>query len=320
MQKRRVWSHWASPASSLPYHSKAMRLVCFDDFRIGVLDDAGIHDVSAVIPKWEAGDIHGMNRLIAGWDSLRASVERAAAQAAPKALDSVRLRAPVPAPMHLLAAPVNFGAHQAEMRNQGFGRVPGSGSAGGGDTAETLGFFMKATGSITGASDAIELPVKEHGDRRFDHEGEIAFVIGREARGVSPEAATDYIFGYTIVIDATMRGTPERQEERVQRKSYYSFSPMGPCVTTADELSDWSKLNVKLWLNGEQRQDANATDMIVNIPKLLSRASHVLALQPGDVYTTGSPPGVGRITPGDKVVVEAPGIGQMTLAVVARDW
>ncbi len=293
-------------ASSLPYHSKAMRLVCFDDFRIGVLDDAGIHDVSSTIPRWEPGDIYGMNRLVAGWDSLRSAVERAARDAAPKPLDSVRLRAPVPAPMQLLAAPVNFRAHQAEMRDQGFRGVPGSGSQVGGDTAETLGFFMKATGSITGASDPIEIPMKDWPDRRYDHEGEIAFVVGREARGVSPEEAT--------------RGTPERNEERVQRKSYYSFSPMGPCVTTADELPDWTKLNVKLWLNGEQRQDAQATDMIVNIPNLLSRASHVLPLQPGDVYTTGSPPGVGRITPGDNVVVEAPGIGRMTLSVVAREW
>jgi 2-keto-4-pentenoate hydratase/2-oxohepta-3-ene-1,7-dioic acid hydratase in catechol pathway len=129
-----------------------------------------------------------------------------------------------------------------------------------------------------------------------------------------------YIFGYTILIDATMRGTPERTEERVQRKSYASFSPMGPCLTTADELPDWTRLNVKLWLNGEQRQDARATDMIVDIPHLLSRASHVLPLRPGDVYTTGSPPGVGRIAPGDRVEVEAPGIGRMTLSVVARSW
>ena len=297
-----------------------MRLLVFDDYRIGVLDDAGVRDVSSSVPKWEAGDLHAMNRLIANWDALRGGIQAAAAQAAPKPVDQVRLRAPVPAPTHLLAAPVNFGAHQAEMKDQGFGRVPGSGSAGGGDTAETLGFFMKATGSITGASDPIEIPMKDHGDRRFDHEGEIAFVIGKEARGVSPEDAMNYIFGYTILIDATMRGTPERQEERVQRKSYYSFSPMGPCVTTADELPDWTKLNVKLWLNGEQRQDAHATDMIVNIPNLLSRASHVLPLRPGDVYTTGSPPGVGRIAPGDKVVVESPGIGQMTLSVVAREW
>ena len=297
-----------------------MRLVVFDDYRIGVLKGDLIHEVSSVVPRWEAGDIHGMNRLIAHWDSLRDTVERYATQSAGTPLSQVRLRAPVPAPMHLLAAPVNFRAHQAEMKQQGFGGVPGSGSTGGGDTAETLGFFMKASGSITGASDPIELPVGDWPDRRYDHEGEIAFVISKEARGVSPEDATKYIFGYTILIDATMRGTPERNEERVQRKSYFSFSPMGPCLTTADELPDWRELNVKLWLNGEQRQDAMATDMIVNIPNLLSRASHVLPLRPGDVYTTGSPPGVGRIAPGDQVVVEAPGIGKMTLTVKARDW
>jgi 2-keto-4-pentenoate hydratase/2-oxohepta-3-ene-1,7-dioic acid hydratase in catechol pathway len=297
-----------------------MRLVCFDDFRIGVLQGDNVHDISSVVPRWESGDIYGVNRLIAGWDGLRSKVEGAAREAAPKALDSVRLRAPVPAPMHLLAAPVNFMAHHQEMRDRGFGSVPGSGTPGGQNTAETLGFFMKATGSITGASDPIEIPTNNHSDRLFEHEGEIAFVISKEARGVSPEKAMDYIFGYTIVIDATMRASKERQEERVQRKSYYSFSPMGPCITTIDELPDWTKLNVKLWLNGEQRQDANSTDMIVNIPNLLSRASHVLPLQPGDVYTTGSPPGVGQIKPGDKVVVESPGIGKMTLPVVARSW
>jgi 2-keto-4-pentenoate hydratase/2-oxohepta-3-ene-1,7-dioic acid hydratase in catechol pathway len=137
---------------------------------------------------------------------------------------------------------------------------------------------------------------------------------------VSPEEALNYIFGYTIVIDATLRAGEGRNEERVQRKSYATFSPMGPCITTADEIPDWRQLQVKLWNNGEQKQDARATDMIVDIPNLLSRASHVLPLLPGDVYTTGSPPGVGRIAPGDSIVVEAPGIGRMELDVIAREW
>jgi 2-keto-4-pentenoate hydratase/2-oxohepta-3-ene-1,7-dioic acid hydratase in catechol pathway len=89
---------------------------------------------------------------------------------------------------------------------------------------------------------------------------------------------------------------------------------------TADEVPDWRQLNVKLWLNGEQKQDATATDMIVSIPRMLSRASHVLPLDPGDVYTTGSPPGVGQIAPGDTVEVMSPQIGSMTLKVTARDW
>lgn len=295
-----------------------MRLVCFDDYRIGVLDGAGVHDVSSVVPKWGPGDIYGMNRLIAGWESLRPAIERAAKESPARSLEQVRLKAPLPAPTHLLAAPANYKAHMDEMKAQGFGMRGAAGT--GHDSADTLGFFMKATGSISGPQDPIELPMKDYPDRRFDHEGEIAFILNRTAKAVSPEQAEDYIFGYTIMIDATLRASQERNEERVQRKSFATFSPMGPCITTADEIGDWRKLNVKLWLNGEQKQDAHATDMIVDIPNLLSRASHIMPLWPGDIYTTGSPPGVGRISPGDTVVVEAGGIGKMTLPVVARGW
>ena len=187
------------------------------------------------------------------------------------------------------------------------------------DSAETLGFFLKATGSICGAADAIDLPLRDLPDRRFDYEGEIAFVVGREARAVAAADAQQYIFGYTAVIDVTLRGTEHVKEERVQRKSFASFSPMGPCVVTADEL-DWRDTSVKLSVNGIERQHARALDMIVDIPTLLSRASHVLPLQCGDVYTTGSPPGVGRLAPGDTIATDAHGIGCMTLAVRIRDW
>ena len=297
-----------------------MRLVSFDDYKIGVLTDRGVHDVSGVVPGWEPGDLWAMNRLIARWDSLRGRVEAQATSAPATPLDTVRLRAPNPAPMHLFAAPANFRAHVAEMKEQNLSGSTPAAAAAGQDTAETLGFFIKATGSISGPQDPITLPARDYPDRRFDHEGEIAFIIGRRAQGVSPEDAVSYIFGYTIVVDATLRIAPGHSEERVQRKSFASFSPMGPCITTADEIGDWRQLQVKLWHNGEQKQDARATDMIVDIPNLLSRASHVLPLQPGDVYTTGSPPGVGRIAPGDTVVVESPGIGRMTLSVVERDW
>ncbi|HEY7060155.1 MAG TPA: fumarylacetoacetate hydrolase family protein [Chloroflexota bacterium] len=295
-----------------------MRLVTFDDYRIGVLGDDGVRDVSSVVPGWEPGDLWGMNRLITRWDTLQSRVQEAAASGAAKPLDSVHLLAPIPTPIHLFAAPANYRAHVAEMQQQGFRGTAGGG--GGENTADTLGFFVKCTGSISGPQDPIALPQRDWPERRFDHEGEIAFVISRPAKGVSPEDAISYIFGYTIVVDVTLRAGNGRNEERVQRKSYASFSPMGPCVTTADEIGDWRQLQVKLWLNGEQKQDARATDMIVDIPNLLSRASHVLPMSPGDVYTTGSPPGVGRVAPGDTVVVESPGIGRMSLDVIERDW
>ena len=296
-----------------------MKLVVFDDYKIGVLDDAGIHEVSGAVPFWRSGDMQAMNRLIAGWSTLRPAIEAAAENAPAVAMSAVYLRPPVPAPTHLFAAPANFSAHLAEMGAQGFHDMPGAPKSKPANSADMLGFFLKATGSISGPTDPIALPMKNLGDRRFDYEGEIAFVIGKEARGVSPEEAIDYIFGYTIVVDMTLRTTDTNQEERVQRKSFASFSPMGPCITTADEI-DWRQTNVILRLNGEEKQHAKAADMTVDIPNMLSRASHVLPLQPGDVYTTGSPPGVGRVTVGDTIEVESPGIGTMTLAVTERDW
>jgi len=291
-----------------------MRLVVFDDYRVGVLKDGGVVDLSMQVPGWQSGDPHAMNRLIAAWDSLRPALEEMAMQAPARSLEQVRLRAPVPSPIHLFGAPANYRAHVVEMRQQGFGAI------GGGESAETLGFFLKATGSISGPQDPITLPVDAYPNRRFDHEGELAFVVGREATAVAPEDALRYIFGYTIMVDVTLRGSPERTEERVQRKSFASFSPMGPCVTTADEIRHPNDLHVRLWLNGELKQDAHVMEMIVDVPNLLSRASHVLPLRPGDVYTTGSPPGVGRIVPGDTIAVECEGIGRMALSVKARAW
>lgn len=296
-----------------------MKLVVFGDYHIGVLSEAGVHDVSSVIPDWKAGDIYAMNRLIAQWATLRPAIETAASRTKPEHPSEVRLRPPVPAPMHFFAAPANFDAHLAEMRTlaaQGAQSQPKHDLT---DSAETLGFFLKATGSISGPSDAIELPLNDLPDRRFDYEGEIAFIIGREAKAVSPADAINYIFGYTAVIDVTLRGTERVKEERVQRKSFASFSPMGPCITTADEL-DWRDTSVKLFLNGEERQHAKAGDMTVDIPNMLARASRVLPLRCGDVYTTGSPPGVGRLSSGDTLEIDAAGIGRMRIPVTVRSW
>jgi 2-keto-4-pentenoate hydratase/2-oxohepta-3-ene-1,7-dioic acid hydratase in catechol pathway len=216
----------------------------------------------------------------------------------------------VPRPTHVFAAPINYLAHQEEMRGPLSGNLSG--------TAVELGFFLKATGSLSGPNDPIELPARP--GRRFDHEGELAFVIGREARAVPRERALDYVFGYTILVDCTMRMNETHHEERVLRKSFASFAPLGPWVVTADEIPDPSVLQIKLWVNGIQRQDASLRDLVLDVPGLIEQASAVLPLQPGDVYTTGSPAGVGEIHPGDEVVVEIAQIGRLTLPVRARAW
>jgi 2-keto-4-pentenoate hydratase/2-oxohepta-3-ene-1,7-dioic acid hydratase in catechol pathway len=287
-------------------------LVVFDSFRLGVLEDDGIHEVTdlvddAEVPDWAAP--YRMNQLIARWDELRGAVEarRSSGDAVPAA--SVRLRAPSPRPRNFLAAPLNYVAHGEEMK----------GSIGtGGGTPNELGFFIKASGCLADPEGPIELPPVP--ERRFDHEGEIGVVIGAPARGVPPERALNHVFGYTLVVDATMRMTDTRREERTMRKSFHSFSPSGPCLLTADEVPDPAGLTVRLWVDDELRQEGHLSELVVDVAGLVSMASNVLALEPGDLFATGSPSGVGPIRAGETVVVESEAIGRMTLPVVERGW
>jgi 2-keto-4-pentenoate hydratase/2-oxohepta-3-ene-1,7-dioic acid hydratase in catechol pathway len=290
-----------------------VRLVVWDDFRLGVLEADGIHDLTdlvddgAEVPPWAAP--YRMNQLIGRWDELRGAVEARRGDGRAVPLDSVTLRAPSPRPRNFLAAPLNYVAHGEEMK----------GSIGtGGGTPKELGFFIKASGCIADPHGPIELPPVP--DRRFDHEGEIGVVIGRPARGVAPDLALEHVFGYTLVLDATMRMTDTRREERTMRKSFATFSPSGPCLLTADEVPDPASLSVRLWVDDELRQEGHLSELVVDVAGLVSMASNVLPLEPGDLFATGSPAGVGPILPGETVVVETEAIGRMTLPVVQRGW
>ena len=290
-----------------------MRLVVWDDNRLGAWESDGVHDLTDLVdgrhpaPAWAAP--YRMNELIARWDELGPDAQTRRTSSQPVPLDRVRLHAPTPRPRNFLAAPLNFVAHGAEMQ--------GSLGSGGG-TPNELGFFIKAGGCIADPAGPIALPPID--DRRFDHEGEIGVVIGQPARGVSTAEALDHVFGYTLVVDATMRMTETRREERTMRKSFHSFSPCGPCILTADEVPDPSELVVRLWVGDELRQEGHLRDLVVDVPGLVSMASSVLELQPGDLFATGSPSGVGPIHPGETVIVEAERIGRMELPVTRRAW
>jgi 2-keto-4-pentenoate hydratase/2-oxohepta-3-ene-1,7-dioic acid hydratase in catechol pathway len=287
-----------------------MRLVTYDEYRVGVVEPDGIHDCTDLlgeVPRWAAP--YRMNALIAGWPQLRDRVEERRTAGSAVSVDAVRLRAPSPRPRNFLAAPLNYAAHGAEMSGP---------MASGGGTPLELGLFVKAGGCLAGPNDEIGLPPIE--GRRFDHEGEIGLVIGKTARGAAPETALDHVFGYTLVLDATMRMTETRREERTMRKSFATFSPSGPCILTADEVPDPSELTVRLSVNGEPRQEGSLRDLVVDVAGLVAMGSSVLELGPGDLIATGSPAGVGPIVPGDVVVVEAEGIGQMRLPVTRRAW
>jgi len=288
-----------------------VRLIVFgDDYRVGVSTPEGVVDVSAVVSGVPARLAHyRMQLLIQDFERLRPRIEARAINDERQHIDPRYWKPPTPTPRNFLAAPLNYHQHRREM----------SGSIVDGHlTARELGFFVKAGGSLSAPYSAIALPNLP--GRRFDHEAEVALVIGREARGVSPSSALDHVFGYTLVVDVTMRVSATGQEERPMRKSYWTFSPCGPCIVTADEIPDPSTLEVTLWVNGELRQRGTLADLIVNIPGLISAASAVLPLEPGDLYATGTPEGVGPIEAGDEVIVECQAIGRMILPVTSREW
>ena len=280
-----------------------MRLAKFDGGRIGVVvaDDAraedGIVDVSDLAPvpvdTWPpVADI----ALIARFAAIRPALEDATAQRSAQPLSEIRLEAPVTWPNKLLAYPANYHAHIAEMSSQ--------------NRADKNGFFLKAASSISGPNDPIVIPEIE--GREVHHECELAVIVGKGGRHVARAEALDHIFGYACLVDMTVRG----QEERVMRKSFDTFCPLGPWIVTADEIDDPDQLDLRLTVNGEVRQAANTRDLIVDVREMIVMASSVTTLYPGDVIATGTPEGVGPLTPGDTVVITIEGVGSMTLPVV----
>lgn len=200
----------------------------------------------------------------------------------------------IPDPGKIVAAPVNYRDHQEEMKQIG--------------NISALGFFLKAPSSVLADGGTVQIPYM---DRRFDQEGELAFVVGKRARNVSAADALDYVAGYTCLLDITMRGG----EDRSTRKSFDTFTPVGPFLVTPDEVGKLSDLTLQTRVNGEIRQDADIKDLIWGVPEFLSYVSSVMTLEPGDIVTTGTPAGIGELHDGDIVEVEIGGVGALRVTV-----
>ncbi len=280
-----------------------MRLAVYDDHRLGLVRDGTLIDVSDLVgadkPEWPPVFLL---RAIAGFDRLQPRLAEALRSRDGIPLDRVQLRAPVVFPTKVIAAPVNYRLHLEEMRSVVSREL---------HAIEKYGVFLKAPSSVVGPDATVELPFP---DRRTDHEVELGVIIGRTARNVMAAEAMAYVFGYTGVMDITVRG----DEDRSTRKSFDSFTPVGPVLVTADEIPDPHALRLSLWVNGELRQDGNTRDMIWNIPKLIEYASHVMTLYPGDLFSTGTPDGVGPLKAGDEVTIDVERIGRMSVRVDLR--
>ncbi len=272
-----------------------MKLARFNEGRIGIVVDEEIIDINDLVNKdLEAWPLVAMNRLIAEYQQFEPTLRTALAR--PRIpLSQVQLLTPIPASSKVIAYPINYHDHATEMGRQA--------------KANNLGFFLKPPSSLSGPSDPILLP--DLPDRRIDHECELAIVIGKRGRDIPREDWQDYVFGYSCLMDIVVRG----KEERVARKAFDTFCPVGPWIMTADELGDPSNLRGRLWVNDELRQDANTRDLIVDIPGMIEIASHIMTLEPGDIIAAGTPAGVGPIKGGDYVKIEFEKIGSMTVMV-----
>lgn len=289
-------------------------LICqFDghlhDHRLGVVENGEVRDVTSVVDAlpnqrypFPLGDV-----LVENLPSLRPRIAAAAKITVATPISKVSFLSPVANPSKLVCAPVNYQKHLDEVASDPnlhhqskFHSLP----------IRQAGLFLKATSSIVGPSQGV---VVQHPDRRTDHEVELAVVIGKRAKGVSRQDALDYVAGYCIGLDISIRGA----EDRSFRKSLDSYTVLGPWMVTADELPDPSHLDLSITVNGETRQKANTRSMILGVPELIEFASSFYTLLPGDVLLTGTPEGVGPIAPGDLMHAKIENIGEMDVQVRA---
>jgi 2-keto-4-pentenoate hydratase/2-oxohepta-3-ene-1,7-dioic acid hydratase in catechol pathway len=183
--------------------------------------------------------------------------------------------------------------------------------------------FLKGTNSLIGSGEPIILP--EAGIHEVDFEAELAVIIGKKAKTVSPREAMDYVFGYTCCNDVSARDWQfhKQKGQWARGKSFDSFCPLGPCLVTKDDILRPNRLHIRAILNGEIMQDSNTSDMIFDVPALVSDLSRSMTLYPGTIILTGTPEGVGFVRKppiflkeGDVITVTIEEIGELTNPVI----
>ena len=295
-----------------------MRLVTFSDangIRIGVHDAASdtICDLSAGtrLPR-------DMTAFVALGDKGLARARRALKSGEHRiARSQVTLHAPFPRPAkNILCVGKNYHEHAKEFHNSGF-----DASAGKDAIPELPIMFTKWPNSVIGPGDPI--PSANDYTNSTDYEGELTVVMGEGGRNIPAAKAYDHVYGYTIVNDVTARTLQNRHKQWFLGKSLDGYCPMGPCIVTADEVPDVTKLRLMTRVNGELRQDALVSDLIFDIPTLIECLSRGMTLEPGDLLATGTCAGVGIgfnppkfLKPGDVVSITIEPIGTLENRVI----
>ncbi len=282
-----------------------MKLAFFDDFKLGVVKDGAVVDVTDAVSGINHTSPQDLiSQVIANFDDLRGALQQAADAGAGVPLDSVRLRPPLPKPGNVVAMAVNYMEDGTR------------------DAPAPINAFHKSPNSVIGPGDTMILP--DVPATIFEGEAEMALVIGKRASFVRQEDAFDYVFGYTNFIDGSARGLPPSGNTFYQMKARNTFAPLGPWIVTADEIDDPQELAVKLWVNEELKQNFNTNDMAHKIPRIIEWVSSVHDLEPGDVIATGTNHrGLSAFQDGDRIDLNIEGLGTLTFSVrddLKRTW
>ena len=282
-----------------------MKLMYFDDFKLGVVKGDSVVDVSAAVQDIPHTGPHDLiNGLIERFAKYRGALEKAAAAGKGVPLDKVRIRPPLPRPINIDCMAVNY-------MEDGTRSEPAP-----------INAFMKSPGAVIGHGDTMVLP--DIPASVFEGEAEVALVIGKRASHVPAAKAMEYIFGYVCFIDGSARGVVPPNNVFYQMKSRDTFAPIGPYIVTADEIPDPHKLQLKLSVNGTVMQNFNTSDMAHKIPRCIEWVSSIHALEPGDILATGTNHrGLNPFHDGDKVELEIEKLGKLTIKVrddLKRTW
>jgi 2-keto-4-pentenoate hydratase/2-oxohepta-3-ene-1,7-dioic acid hydratase in catechol pathway len=285
-----------------------MRLVSFLDEagdRLAVEHSPGriwaSRSLGAGLPGSMADLLAGGERALA---ALRSAARSAAAAGRPGDVDRARLTAPVPRPGKIVAVGLNYRDHVAEQG--GKVKVP-----------ERPVLFAKFPTSVIGDGETVEWDPRLTSE--VDLEAELGVVIGRRGRRVSEAEALDLVLGYTAINDVTARDLQYADRQFVRAKSLDTFCPMGPALVTRDEIARPGELDVRSWHNDDLMQESNTSNLVFDVPYLVSFCSQAFTLEPGDVICTGTPSGVGYfrepkvvMRDGDVMTVEVEGIGRLS--------
>ena len=270
------------------------------DYKMGVVKGDNIVDVSSVAKEYGTRPQDQIAGVIENWSSAKGKLEAAANASAGVPISSVKIQAPNPKPTRVVCMAVNYNDGMASSR--------------GADA------FHKSPDAVIGDGDTMEL-----GDipaTVFEGEAELAVVIGKKGRNVSPADAMNYVFGYTNFIDGSARGMPV--PGFFSMKSRATYAPIGPFITTADEIADPNKLQVRLWNNEKLMQDYNTEDMLVKIPEAIEFVTKAFEMEPGDILAMGTNHrGLHPFMDGAKVEIETEGLGRLHITVkddLKRTW